>query len=474
MFNLRQGQPKARSLAHNLYLQLAWIGSAVIFSTVLILLVFSWRSVALVSDSLMRLDAASLANRLLEQPDMTLPRGETYSAYLKYQDIPLAVRQLFTEKPQANGDILEATQIQAGSTQYLYLLHYRQQGLQETSSADNALFLISKHSESEITAVVNIVLSEIIKQALWLVIIVLVAVLLLTFWVLRNTTRPIKLLAQWADSMASEDTTQRQAVRLNNRPFAIVELNDIADTLQNSVAALEAFNRREKAFLQQASHEFRTPLAIIQASVDTLELIESKQASKDQCSASSALRKKSLGRAQRASENLRILSASLLWLARKSKQPIATEKLELLSFCNETIAHHEHLLVNNHTKIQVTTDPVHSFINIEIAKGLFGIVLVNILRNALQHSRGPFITVLISHDQIVVENSIEPSSPILANQQTESTMTYLPEQSFGLGIELVKRICTVQNWQFNQIFTTLDGTHNQAKSQVVFNWERAS
>jgi signal transduction histidine kinase len=182
---------------------------------------------------------------------------------------------------------------------------------------------------------------------------------------------------------------------------------------------------REQEFLKYASHELRTPLAIIQASLDTLEL---------QCDDSE---RTTVGRALKASANMRLLSTTLLWLARESEQPIERSQVAARALCEQIIMDHRYLLESRalEVKIRIGVD------TLEIEGDLLSIIIANLIRNAFQYSAEGVISLEMNNSEVTITN---PISPIDAEEERTRA-------GYGLGLELVKRICNKLQWQFGFI-----------------------
>lgn len=181
--------------------------------------------------------------------------------------------------------------------------------------------------------------------------------------------------------------------------------------------------------MQHASHELRTPLAVIQASLDTLELKLPKTADK------------TIARAQRASANMRMMSSTLLWLARDKEECIAKTPTDISELCQQSIEDHRYLLCSEKISIEVSQEPC--FVDIEVE--LFKIVLANLMQNAFQYTSDGTIKVDFSHSSLTVCNDFQ--------RELEANAT--SSNGAGLGLQLVQRICTRLGWQY--IYTESDG-----------------
>ena len=403
---------QAKTLPQQERWQLLWLGAGLFMACLLLLFVFAWRATDLTTTSLMQLEAQSLARQAMEQPDFPLPTGKTFSAYREWQEIPNALRRHFDTPPKVSGEIFETSMVTAdGNVEYLYLLHHSDINYGE-------LFLLSRHTAAEIEAVFLDLFFAAIKQAFWLTSIIFIALFFLIRWLIGRTTKPLSLLSQWASHLGKNPDQPLDV------SFPVEEMNQLAFQLRESVSRIQAFNQREQQFLKHASHELRTPLAIIQASLDTLELQNNQ--------ANQAV----IQRALKASANMRQLSAALLWLARESDRPVEKSQVDVRSLCAQIISDHRYLLSGRDIEVQAKVNTE----TLLIEGDLLSIIIANLVRNALQHSTNGIISIEISGNELLIVN---PAGVDVSDGLEKST------QSFGLGLQLVQRICRKMGWIFS-------------------------
>ncbi|KPW16557.1 Sensor histidine kinase [Pseudomonas amygdali pv. ulmi] len=77
--------------------------------------------------------------------------------------------------------------------------------------------------------------------------------------------RPVQALALGMKQLDPENRSQRLPVQYDQE-----ELKDIACGINAHLERVEQFMARERALLDQASHEFRTPIAVISGALDVL------------------------------------------------------------------------------------------------------------------------------------------------------------------------------------------------------------
>ncbi|MCF6262954.1 MAG: HAMP domain-containing histidine kinase [Xanthomonadales bacterium] len=407
---MAERRQRTRTLAEQVRWQLLWLGTGLFFVCLLILLFFTWHAAKLNTNSLMQLEAQSLARQVAENPDSPLPRGKTFSAYRQWQDIPASLQSHF-DPPVTRGEVMEANITNAdGTVDYLYLLRHIDKDYGE-------LFLLSRHHATEIEAVYLAFFKTALNQAFWLTLIIFISLFFMVRWLIRRTTEPLALLSRWAASLG------RNPDQPPSTNFPIEELNQLAAQLHEGVDRIKEFNQREQQFLKHASHELRTPLAIIQASLDTLNL------------QSSEICQPSVQRALKASANMRRLSSALLWLARESEQPAAKSDVNVPDLCEQIINNHRYLL--NNRAIDICSHIDIKTLNIE--SDLFAIVISNLVRNAFMYAADGRIELKIS------SNTLRITNPLATETNNEE---HHDSAGFGLGLQLVQRICSKLGWQF--------------------------
>ena len=392
-------------LAQTLRQQLLRIGAVLALGFLILIFSLGIYSADTLSDKLMWLEAESVVS---QSPDQPLPRTPGMSAWRQWQNVPPDLQQIFDVSNLQPGDSLEAERRNAGgSYEYLYLLFIE-------DPRHGKLYLISRHPADQVENAFEDFLSETLLQAALFTLVIMLIMFLVIAWVLRRTLEPLSLLSEWAGQLK---THPREATDIQ---FPITELNQLARQLQEGVSHVQAVNEREQQFLKHASHELRTPLAVVQASLDTLQV-----------QTANTVASRSVSRALKASNRMMQLSEALLWLARESNKTIPRTSVDPYTLCDQLISDHRYLLEGRN--IQISQHILASELIIE--EPLLTVVLANLIRNACQHSGPGNISLQLNSEGVSVTNSAE------ADQHN-------PEPGFGLGLQLVERICQKLGWQF--------------------------
>jgi heavy metal sensor kinase len=122
--------------------------------------------------------------------------------------------------------------------------------------------------------------SELVQHFGWILIAAIPVVLLIAsatgYWMARRALRPVIAITQDARAIGALDISKRIAV-----PPAKDELRDLSTTLNEMMDRLEAAFQRITQFTADASHELRTPIALIRTTAELAIAEGSPRASAD-------------------------------------------------------------------------------------------------------------------------------------------------------------------------------------------------
>lgn len=181
----------------------------------------------------------------------------------------------------------------------------------------------------------------------------------------------------------------------------------------------QAVLKREQAFLSSLSHELRTPISIIAAAC---ALLEKRNALSDKD-------KKALIKLSHANNNMKRLTETLLQLWRN--QP-TSEKITQISL-SDLLAYEIKESQLDSSIVEVTHNNVQSF---QGYKTHVSIVMSNLIRNAHQYTTTGKIRIKLDGYVITISNQFDNDLHTHANKAF----------GFGIGLYLVKKICTDNNW----------------------------
>jgi two-component system OmpR family sensor kinase len=144
------------------------------------------------------------------------------------------------------------------------------------------------------------------------------------WWLATRAIGPIQDISSTAERIARGDLSQRI-----NAADAESELGRLAQVLNSTFARLEAAFAQQARFTSDASHELRTPVAVILSQTQTALSRERNPAEY----------RETLEACQRAAQRMRVLTESLLELARwdAGQQPLKGEPFDLSELARESV-----------------------------------------------------------------------------------------------------------------------------------------
>jgi len=258
----------------------------------------------------------------------------------------------------------------------------------------------------------------------------LLAILLMS-WIIRRLIRtvlnPLNELALMAKNLDEKNLEQSFAVMKNK-----TEIGEVANTLHQTMHRIQQYHHREKQFLQNASHELRTPIAVVSSALDIIKL-RTRQGKVDIVDQHENIR--------RANKNMAELTEALLLLSRKNSSAVYLEKVNLRALLATIVKEHQYLLKDNNVGVQLLhfDDTEH-----ELPLALCRIVLSNLIRNAFEHTSAGTVCVQVSKLTVLITNT---SSGLSDDFQTAQEQSGNNRQGFGIGLDIVRKIVAQQAWK---------------------------
>ena len=244
---------------------------------------------------------------------------------------------------------------------------------------------------------------------------------ILALWYYSNIIgKKTSHLVSWAEETSSN------FVEKDIPNFKFNEFNRVADCLVSSLKNNAKLIDKEKRFLAHASHELRTPIAIIKANLEIFEKLDLTDSAKGP-----------LIRLERANANMQLITETLLWLARQNDSIPAQVTINLPNLLMQLIDEQNYLIQGEDVEVLTQFDP-NEVSHLPLSPLM--IVLNNLIRNAFQYTQHGWIKISFSDNCILIENH---DTQNLLKQSAEG---------FGLGLELTQRICKKLDWKLTVNF----------------------
>lgn len=190
------------------------------------------------------------------------------------------------------------------------------------------------------------------------------------FWLATRAIRPIDDISATAQRIAAGDLSQRINISTTDN-----ELGRLAQVLNATFTRLEAAFAQQVQFTSDASHELRTPIAVILSQAQTA-------LSRERAAAGY---REALEACQRAAQRMRRLVESLLELARldAGQEPMKRERCDLSRVARECFELIQPLAVGRGVAMRLDLQAVSCLGDAE----RIGQVVSNLLANAIEFNR---------------------------------------------------------------------------------------
>jgi len=283
-------------------------------------------------------------------------------------------------------------------------------------------------------------IADLLSASIWLYIILITSILIINNVLLRKIWKPFYHILSKLKRFRLEGDQSFPAIKTN-----VTEFNDLNETVSELLQrTIDTFNS-QKQFIENASHELQTPLAI---SINKLELMVEKNALPD--------------------EQLHELSSvvqSLERLTRLNKTLLLLSKIENRQFTDEIAVNFGELSRRSvdafsdlaEFKSVVVSIKEEGTLLYKMSPELAEIMVTNLLKNAIVHNRhGGTVEIKIMQASIAVENSSEETrldeSQIFKRFYKGSSN----KSSTGLGLAIVKSIASRYDLDLSYSY---DGSH---------------
>jgi len=266
---------------------------------------------------------------------------------------------------------------------------------------------------------------------------VLVVLYLLAWFAYRQSHKavsPIVKLAKAVDEAEVKDGNLPDLDLTELREFPDEEVTSLVKALDQFTDRLELFIERERLFTRDASHELRTPIAVLRSA---MELLERRYQVEDD---------KTIGRIYRTLYDMEALIETLLILAREQEQVLPTSRVQINELVAEEIDTLKLLFKDKSLLVQ--TEEM-AMLELEAPERVVHILVGNLIRNAFNYTPQGTITVKIWEQGFSVRDSgvgmdkqqvKQVFKPFYRGEKQDKTNGY------GLGMTIVNRLCNRYNW----------------------------
>ncbi|MGM0562910.1 MAG: sensor histidine kinase [Pseudomonadota bacterium] len=262
----------------------------------------------------------------------------------------------------------------------------------------------------------------------------------------RKAVSPVVHLASVVEAMDFRDGHWHQLDAAAAEFAGNVEVDSLVSALNHFIARLEAFVERERHFTRDASHELRTPIAVLRSA---LEVIERKYGGEGD---------KTIARMNRTLKDMEALIETLLLLARDESERLTETVVSLNRLVEEDIEALK--LIHRGKPLDVVVEE-RSPLQVLAPEKVVSILVGNLLRNAFNYTPEGTIKVIIGDQWLEVSDS----GVGMSHQQLEAVTEpfyrggqLADSPGHGLGMAIVKRLCQRYRWRLSVTSSIGEGT----------------
>jgi len=239
---------------------------------------------------------------------------------------------------------------------------------------------------------------------------------------------------------------QIDETRLSDRlpvPLARDELQRLTLTLNELLERVERAFAHERQFIASASHELRTPIAIIKAELELALATSTTPPTIDDALDRIRALEKRIESAEAETDRLGQLATTLLHVPRSSREhphrmPLNLENIDLIAVLDSV--QHRFAERARRSGRAIHHDPaLHDDVVVRIDALRIEQAVANLLENSLQHGAGD-ITLAIDQSDTQLRITINDDGPGVPFAKQEESVEATPGERSGLGLQLVREI----------------------------------
>lgn len=296
-----------------------------------------------------------------------------------------------------------------------------------------------------LTARINLVESDdMIRGIAILFVLILIILLVGLYYITRMLSKrlwkPFYSTLLQIESFELDKNTKAQFITTD-----VTEFNRLNQSVERLFAKNYKVYQSQKEFIENASHELQTPLALFRAKLDALA--------------------QQLPFTEEIGKTLSVLNDAVTRLIRINRNLLLLSKID-----NDHYTHTEQLSVNDVLEKQVAflieqadenkvivqwivNDPVHVYAN----PTLLEIAISNLLLNALKHNHGGGKIAIVCEEQTLRIANTGSSTALDTTKLFQRFANSQSAGSNGLGLSIVKRIADLHAWKIT--YTYYEETH---------------
>ena len=240
------------------------------------------------------------------------------------------------------------------------------------------------------------------------------------------------------DKLRDFDLNKNPALKLGSSDIEeFAQLNQELDKLVSR--SVSTFNQ-QKEFIENASHELQTPLAVLRSKLELL--LQNEHLSKEQSELLASI-DAPLSRISRINKNLLLLAKI------ENEQFADSEQVEIVKLIDESLELFSDYIANKNISLErlMLENPV-----INCNPALLEILVNNLLVNAITHSLKEGVMLVEANEKGIAISNTGTTELNTEKVFQRFSMNSQHAQSSGLGLAIAKEICDRYGWSISYDF----------------------
>jgi signal transduction histidine kinase len=260
--------------------------------------------------------------------------------------------------------------------------------------------------------------------------VILIGGLVIGAYTARRMARPLAELAELIHSTPPGRLGEALAGRRLDR-----EVQLLADRLRAALATVEAHAGRDQRFTRYASHELRSPVAVVKGAAELLRITPEAEADRV---------RRPLERIERATADMEAIIEAFLWLAREGSAGAPPSLQALAPIVERVIDRYRHLLAGKPVEVRV----VHgAHPRVAAPPAVIEVVLGNLVANAFHYTERGEVAIELGGHGLVVRDTGPGMSEHLIEHFGQSFVRGEKSVGYGLGLSIALSLCEQFGWQ---------------------------
>lgn len=375
----------------------------------------------------LHLESNDFAQQYQKNNQMTPPNTIHFQGYIGWQKLPSDVKNHFPALKSVSAMTMDNTRIWANE----YIIPWPEQAIfiiAQPLFDGQTFYLIRTFNIEQYDALSQMGISKMFRLT-WPIALLFLLVMHFSVQVLlKRTLRPFYQVGDWVENLTLDN------VKLPIPDFEFAELTAIAHQQKKALLRLSTMLDKEQDFLRHASHELRTPIAVVKSNSELLTRILAIEKSDHKG-------EQSLARISRAALNMQHTTETLLWLSQEPSGEhtrnvkLTSGYIDLNVMINNLVEDNQYLLQGKNVNVKLDLIPVV----LQLPETPCRLILNNLIRNAFQYTAEGEINITCENTAVTIEN-INKSEGELDHSGAD--------YGYGLGLRLVERIIAKMRWDY--------------------------